>query len=96
MDLADPVPCQISGTEGHAVVINGQLFFKSSRVEGADGTAPWTKLPEGKPHAFIRFLNALAGQEEALVSPREAAERSAVMEALYAANQDKAWKKPVY
>ena len=96
VDLADPVPCQISGTEGHAVVINGQLFFKSSRVEGADGTAPWTKLPEGKPHAFIRFLNALAGQEEALVSPREAAERSAVMEALYAANQDKAWKKPVY
>ncbi len=96
VDLADPVPCQISGTEGHAVIINGQLFFKSSRVEGADGASPWTNLPEGKPHAFIRFLNALLGEKESLVSPREAAERSAVMEALYAANQEKAWKKPVY
>lgn len=96
VDLADPDPCQISGTEGHAVVINGQLFFKSSHVEGADGSSPWTKLPEGKPHAFQRFLNAIAGQKEALVSPREAAERSAVMEALYQASRDKSWKKPVY
>lgn len=96
VDLADPVPCQISGTEGHAVVINGQLFFKSSHVEGADGKEPWTNLPEAKPHAFIRYLNALCGKEEALVTPREAAERSAVMEALYAANKDKSWKKPAY
>lgn len=94
VDLANPVPCQISGTEGHAVVINGELFFKSSRVEGADGKSPWTKLPESKPHAFIRFLNALLGAEEELVSPREAAERSVVMEALYAANREKCWKKP--
>ncbi len=95
VDLADPVPCQISGTEGYAVVVNGELFFQSSRVEGADGKTPWTKLPQGREHAFIRFLNALRGEKEELVTPREAAERSVVMEALYKAGREKTWEKTV-
>ena len=40
-DVADPVTLEISGTEGHATVVEGKLFFQSKHVEGADGKKPW-------------------------------------------------------
>lgn len=84
VDVADPVKLLISGTEGHAAILNGQLYFSSSHVEGADGKTPWTALPAELPHAFELFLNALAGQAgQPLVTPAEAAYRNVVMEALY-------------
>jgi len=92
VDVADPVSVIISGTEGHAYVCNGQLFFKSSHVEGADGKQPWTDLPAAWPHAFELFLDAVVGKSGvALVSPTEAAARSAVMEALYQGAREKRW-----
>lgn len=92
VDVADPVKLLISGTEGHAVVVNGQLYFQSKRVAGADGKTPWTDLPEPWPHAFELFLDAVDGQPDVpLVSAREAAYRSAVMAALYAAAATQAW-----
>lgn len=96
VDVADPVRLLISGTEGHACVVNGQLFLKSKHVEGADGKQPWTALPMGAPHAFELFLDAVAGKPTAipLVSVREAAARSAVMEALYKAAATHRWVKP--
>jgi hypothetical protein len=93
VDLADPVPILISGTEGHAYVCQGQLFFKSEHVEGADGTAPWTDLPEDLPHAFELFLDAMLGQDVPLVGAHEAAVRSGVMEALYEAAKTRTWVK---
>jgi predicted dehydrogenase len=92
VDVANPVSLILSGTEGHASVVNGQLFFKSSKVEGADGKEPWATLPEAWPHAFELFLDAVVGKEHApLVTAREAAYRSMVMGALYQANHTQMW-----
>jgi predicted dehydrogenase len=77
------------------VVINNDLFYQSSHVEGADGKQPWTKLSEPLPHAFDLFLGAVAGKKDVpLVSPAEAAARSAVMEALYTAAKVHRWVAP--
>lgn len=92
VDVADPVPLLISGTEGHVYVSQNKLYFKSSHVEGADGQQPWTDLPAAWPHAFELFLDAVVGKPHApLVSVREAAARSAVMEALYQAADQQKW-----
>jgi predicted dehydrogenase len=40
VDVADPVWLEVSGTEGHAYVADGKLYFKSKHVEGADGKTP--------------------------------------------------------
>ncbi|MEM7534894.1 MAG: Gfo/Idh/MocA family oxidoreductase [Chloroflexota bacterium] len=95
VDVANPVNIMVSGTEGHAHVSNGQLFFTSSNVEGADGKEPWTDLPEQWPHAFDLFLDAVGGKEDVpLVGAREAAARSDVMAALYEAANSQAWVTP--
>jgi predicted dehydrogenase len=96
VDVDNPVPLLISGTEGHAHVANGEFYFQSNHVSGADGKTPWTDLPEDWPHAFDLYLDALAGETVSLVSAREAAIRSAVMEALYLGSQDKTWITPTY
>jgi predicted dehydrogenase len=84
----------ISGTEGHAAVINGQLFFQSKRVDGADGKQPWTQLPPEKPAGFPAFLDAVTGKDVTLVTAREAAYRSAVMEAMYEGARQGKWVAP--
>jgi predicted dehydrogenase len=96
VDIAHPVNIIISGTEGHAYVDSGQLYFKSEHVEGADGADPWIDLPEGLPHAFELFFNAVTGEANVpLVTPQEAALRSAVMEAFYQGAHQQAWVSPV-
>ncbi|MHC4252462.1 MAG: Gfo/Idh/MocA family protein [Planctomycetota bacterium] len=95
VDVANPVSMEVCGTEGHATIVNGKLFFQSSKVEGADGKSPWEDLPEELPHAFELFLDAVVGKEGLpLVTAREAAARSAVMEALYKAARKGAWVEP--
>jgi len=94
-DVANPVSYLISGTEGHAAIINGQLYFQSKHVEGADGKAPYDKLPSGKPAGLDAFLDAVEGKPGAtLVGAREAAYRSAVMEALYTGAKENRWVAP--
>ena len=95
VDIAHPVNLILSGTEGHVYIRSGEVFFKSSHVDGADGEQPWTDLPEAWPHAFELFLDAVTGETNVpLVGALEAARRSAVMEALYAANSSETWVKP--
>ncbi len=94
VDVAHPVSHVISGTQGHAHVVAGKLFYQSEHVPGADGKEPWEKLPEAWPHAFELFLDALNGKPVPLVSVDEAAARSAVMEALYTAARTKTWVRP--
>jgi predicted dehydrogenase len=94
VDVAHPVDLILSGTEGHAVVVNQELFFQSDHVGGADGKEPWTKLPQAWPHAFELFLDALTGKNVPLVGVREAALRSAVMEALYDGARTRQWVTP--
>lgn len=95
VDVAHPINLIISGTEAHAHIANGNVFFKCERIEGATGERPWTDLPEAWPHAFELYLDALLGEENVpLVSAREAALRSSVMEALYEGAQRRQWVTP--
>jgi predicted dehydrogenase len=94
VDVAHPIRLILSGTEGHAYVANGELYFQTENVSGADGEAVWTDLPEAWPHAFELYLDALEGKDVPLVGAREAAERSAVMEALYEGARTKQWVTP--
>lgn len=94
VDVSHPGGIIVSGTEGHAHVDNGKLYFKSQNVDGADGKE-WTALPAAQPHAFDLFLDAVGGKDVTLVGAREAALRSAVMEAMYEAAHKQTWLTPV-
>ena len=95
VDLANPFQLLVSGTRAHAHVIDGTLYYKSEDVEGADGAEPWTDLPDALPHAFELFLDAVTGKPDVpLVTPREAALRSAVMEAMYRGAERGMWQSP--
>lgn len=92
VDPSSRVGVEIAGTGGYAAVVNGELFFESATISGADGKKPWKRLPEQLPHAFDLYLDALVGQEGVpLVTAREAATRSAIMEALYTGAAEERW-----
>ena len=93
-DVANPVTLLLSGTEGHAAVIHDELYFKSAHVDGADGKTPWTALPPPRPASLDAFLDAVTGQEAALVTAAEAAYRCAVMEAMYGGARCGVWVQP--
>jgi predicted dehydrogenase len=95
VDVADPVTMLISGTEGHAHIDNGRLFFASQKVQGADGRRPWTDLPPPLPRPMEQFLDAVGGKPGVpLVTPKEAAARVSVMEAAYKGARGQVWAKP--
>jgi predicted dehydrogenase len=84
VDVWDPVTLQVSGTQGNAAIVKGDLFFRCAAVAGADGLRPWTDLPPAPPAPLQQFVNAVAGRPGMpLVPVREAAARVAVMEAAY-------------
>jgi predicted dehydrogenase len=88
----NPVSLLVAGTEGHAVVFNDRLYLRTKKVPGADGARPWGKLPPGPDHPLLQFVSAVGGQPDLpLVTPREAAARVRVMEALYQAARDRKW-----
>ena len=92
VDIDCPVTFIISGTEGHAIIDHGDLYFRSNKVKGADGREPWTKLPKSPELPIYQFINAVKGGDKStLVNPLEAAERVAVMEAMYKGNKDGKW-----
>ncbi len=82
-DVADPVSLVVSGTEGYAYVHGDHLHFQSKHVAGSDLKQPWTDLPKAENAGFEAFLDAVEGKPATLVTPREAAHRSAVMAAAY-------------
>ena len=95
VDVADPVTLLISGTEAHAAIVNGTLYFTCKKIPGADGRKPWTNLPPAPPLPLHQFCNAVAGQAGMpLVTPREAAARVSVMEAAYKAARSQSWVRP--
>ncbi len=95
VDVADPVTLMISGTEGHAYIDRGRLYFTCKKVEGADGKSPWTKLPDALPNPMDQFVDAVAGKPSPnLVAPREAAMRVSVMEAAYQSSKQDNWARP--
>jgi predicted dehydrogenase len=94
VDVDDPVQLLISGTEGHAVIYDNHLYYKSKKVPGADGKDPWTKLPPAPRAPLHQFFDAVLGDKsQPLVTPREAAARVKVMEAMYKGAKEKTWVK---
>ncbi|HEY4415737.1 MAG TPA: Gfo/Idh/MocA family oxidoreductase [Verrucomicrobiae bacterium] len=92
VDIEDPVQLMISGTQGNAVIVNGQLFYRSEKIPGSDNRQPWKDLPPAPAQPMDQFLNAVAGmKDEPLVTPREAAARVTVMEAMYRAARKREW-----
>ena len=88
----NPVELLVAGTEGHAAVFNNRLYLRTKKVQGADGARPWGKLPPGPEHPLLQFVSAIAGQKDMpLVTPREAAARVKVMEALYQSARERKW-----
>jgi len=94
VDIEDPVKLLISGTEGHAVIVNDQLFYRSAKIPGSDSHKPWPDLPPSPPAPVEQFLDAVGGAKgEPLVAPREAAGRVSVMQAIYEAARQHKWVK---
>lgn len=92
VDVDDPVQLLISGTEGHAAIVDGFLYYGSKQVPGTNSKDAYTKLPKALPVPMIQFVDAVAGaKDEPLVPPREAAARVTVMEAMYQAAREHKW-----
>jgi len=92
VDVEDPVKLLISGTQGHAVIFNDGLFYRSEKLPESDSRKPLKNLPPGPKVPIQQFFDALAGSKlEPLVTPREAAARVAVMQAIYEGAQQRKW-----
>jgi predicted dehydrogenase len=92
VDIEDPVQLVISGTEGHALIQDNHLYYRSKYVPSADSKEPYTKLPPAARPPMHQFLDAVAGaKDQPLVAPREAAQRVVVMEAMYNAARKRTW-----
>src|SRR5262249_48381256 len=84
----------ISGTEGHASVVDNHLYYKCKKVTGADGKEPFTDLPKAPRAPMHQFLDAVGGAKDMpLVTPREAAARVVAMEAMYKGARERKWVK---
>jgi len=94
-DISNPVTLEISGTEGHATIVNDKLYFQTKKVQGADGKKPWTDLPPALPRPMELFIDAINGKTNVpLVNVHDAAYRAAITEALYEAARDQKWVTP--
>jgi len=92
VDVDDPVQLLISGTEGHAAVVDNALYYGSKKLPGTNSKDAYTKLPPAPPPPMEQFLDAVAGaKDRPLVAPREAAARVAVMEAMYQGARERKW-----
>jgi predicted dehydrogenase len=92
VDLNDPVKLLISGTEGNAVLVNDQLFYRSQKVSGSDSRKAWTEFPSAGKAPMHQFFDAVAGvKDQPLVAPHEAAARVTAMEAMYSAAREQKW-----
>jgi predicted dehydrogenase len=92
VDIEDPIPLLISGTEGHAIIQDNHLYYRSKKLPGTDSKDPYTKLPPAPLPPLHQFLDAVGGaKDQPLVRPREAAARVVVMEAIYKGAKEKKW-----
>ena len=102
VDVVEPTSLLISGSRGHAVIRNApgrphndwdsELFLLSASVDGATGREPWTDLPARLPRPLEQFIDAVVhGERSHLVSVREAAYSSYVMEVISKAAAERRW-----
>jgi len=94
VDRANPNFLEVSGTEGHASIGIHGFHLASPNFDQADGKTNYELKEEAWTHAFDLFLDALRGRDVPLVGVREAAYRSAVMEAIYRGAEQQSWVTP--
>jgi len=56
VDIEDPVQLEISGTEGHAIISDNHLYYRSKKMPGTDSKEPYTKLPAAPSSADASVL----------------------------------------
>jgi predicted dehydrogenase len=94
VDVEDPVKLQISGTEGHAAIVNNDLFYYSQKLPDTDKWKPFAHLPHAPKAPLQQLLDAVAGaKDQPLVPVREAAARVMAMQAIYEAARERKWVK---
>ncbi len=94
LSVANPVTLMLSGTEGHAAIIENKLYFRSEKVPGSSMDRVWTDLPQAPRAPLHQFVDAIGGSDgQPLVSPGEAASRVAVMEAMYRSARNLRWTR---
>jgi predicted dehydrogenase len=88
-DVANPASMIVSGTKGHAIIYNGDLYLQ---IEGLDAKIP-APLDSPRPSGLDAWLNAVVGQANPgeLVPASQAAYRSTVMEAIYQGALEQSW-----
>ena len=102
VDHIEPSSLLITGTEGHAVIRNApgmphndwdnELYLLTDAVDGATGKEPWTDLPAALPRPLEQFIDGVVrGAGNNLVSVREAAYSSYVMEMISQAAAERRW-----
>jgi predicted dehydrogenase len=91
-DVANPVSLEVCGTEGHATIVNGLLHCYDKDGNETDAAKLAVQLPAALSSPLDRLLDAAGGKKDVpLVTPDEAAYRSAVMEALYQSVAGQRW-----
>lgn len=91
VDHANPNQVEISGTEGHLRVTNGELFLRIPEQD-IDASEPWADLPEDHKHPLELFFDAVAGEENLpLITADEAAEVNRVITEIYNAHEQGGW-----
>ena len=65
---AETVQLLISGTEGHAVVVDNHLYYRSKHLPDSDSKEPMTNLPRAHAVPMLQFLNALAGAKDQILA----------------------------
>ncbi len=92
LDWGNPVSTHVSGTKASAFIRDDQLYLNSKDLTQKEGFQPYSENEADLPHAFELFLNALTGQTEVpLVSIRDAAYGSTVMDAIYRGAMNRQW-----
>ena len=90
---ANPNTLEISGTEGHARITEGELYLSGPGMDGkTDGTGRATGIPGEWPHPLQLFIQAVANDTEApLISVESSEYTQRVMTAIYRGAEDREW-----
>ena len=91
VDHANPNQIEVSGTNGHLRVTNGELFLQIPDLD-TDASQPEEDLPENWSHPLELFFDAVSGaQDLPLITADETAAVNRVVTEIYNAHENSSW-----
>lgn len=91
VDHANPHQIEISGTEGHLRVTNGELFATIPSL-GLEGEQPVPDLPEAWDHPLELYLRAIAGEKNLpLIDVEQTARVDRLIQSIYRGDELGQW-----